>query len=223
MIDIQNIKNRYSIIGNNLVLTRSLEVAAHVAGTDMSVLITGESGVGKDVFSKIIHENSSRKHKNLVSVNCGAIPEGTIESELFGHVKGAFTSADKDRKGYFEMADGGTIFLDEIGELPLAMQAKLLRVLESGEMMRVGSSEIKKVNVRVIAATNVDMAKAIKEDRFKKVLLDNGGFSEGTLEIYVDRKTGVNYLFCQQGYAGGLCVMVDREGKPIVSPLPVED
>ena len=195
MIDIQNIKNRYSIIGNNLVLTRSLEVAAHVAGTDMSVLITGESGVGKDVFSKIIHENSSRKHKNLVSVNCGAIPEGTIESELFGHVKGAFTSADKDRKGYFEMADGGTIFLDEIGELPLAMQAKLLRVLESGEMMRVGSSEIKKVNVRVIAATNVDMAKAIKEGKFREDLY----YRLNQISIYLpplrERKEDIELLF----------------------------
>lgn len=195
MIDIQNIKNRYSIIGNNLVLTRSLEVAAHVAATDMSVLITGESGVGKDVFSKIIHENSSRKHKNLVSVNCGAIPEGTIESELFGHVKGAFTSADKDRKGYFEMADGGTIFLDEIGELPLAMQAKLLRVLESGEMMRVGSSEIKKVNVRVIAATNVDMAKAIKEGKFREDLY----YRLNQISIYLpplrERKEDIELLF----------------------------
>lgn len=195
MIDIQNIKNRYSIIGNNLELNHSLSVAVQVATNDLSVLITGESGVGKDVFSKIIHENSSRKHKNLVAVNCGAIPEGTIESELFGHVKGAFTSADKDRKGYFEMADGGTIFLDEIGELPLAMQAKLLRVLQSGEMMRVGSSETKKVNVRVVAATNMDITKAIKEGKFRTDLY----YRLNQIPIYLpplrERKEDIELLF----------------------------
>ena len=152
-MDIKNIKLRYDIIGNDPRLELALNKAIQVAPTDLSILITGESGVGKDVFSRIIHENSLRKHvrqgRGLISVNCGAIPEGTIESELFGHVKGAFTGADKNRKGYFEEADGGTIFLDEIGELPLAMQVKLLRVLENGEIIPVGSSTAQKIDVRV--------------------------------------------------------------------------
>jgi transcriptional regulator with PAS, ATPase and Fis domain len=169
--DIKSLKNKYKIVGNDEELSRSLSVAVQVAPTDMSILIMGESGVGKDVFSKIIHENSSRKHGKIVSVNCGAIPEGTIESELFGHVKGAFTSADKDRKGYFEEADKSTIFLDEVGELPLSMQAKLLRVLDSGEMMRVGSSTVKKVDVRVIAATNVDMIKAVEKVNLERICI----------------------------------------------------
>ena len=163
-MNIENIKLRYDIIGNDPKLLLALNKAIQVAPTDLSILITGESGVGKDVFSRIIHENSLRKHvrqgKGLIAVNCGAIPEGTIESELFGHVKGAFTGADKNRKGYFEEADGGTIFLDEIGELPLAMQVKLLRVLENGEIMPVGSSTAQKINVRVVAATNIDIVEA---------------------------------------------------------------
>ena len=173
MVDIETIKNRYRIIGNADALNRAIDIAVQVARTDMSILITGESGVGKEVFSRIIHENSLRgksaKNK-LIPVNCGAIPEGTIESELFGHVKGAFTSADRDRKGYFEVADKGTIFLDEVGELPLNMQAKLLRVLESGEIIRVGSSEPQKVDVRVVAATNVDIVKAIRDGKFREDL-----------------------------------------------------
>ena len=173
-MDLQQIKQRYDIIGNDPKLMLALNKAVQVAPTDLSILITGESGVGKDVFSRIIHENSTRKHarqgRGLISVNCGAIPEGTIESELFGHVKGAFTGADKNRKGYFEEADGGTIFLDEIGELPLAMQVKLLRVLENGEIIPVGSSMAQKINVRVVAATNMDILDAVRNGRFREDL-----------------------------------------------------
>ena len=173
-MDIQTLKQRYDIIGNDPRLLLALNKAIQVAPTDLSILITGESGVGKDVFSRLIHENSLRKHvrqgHGLISVNCGAIPEGTIESELFGHVKGAFTGADKNRKGYFEEADGGTIFLDEIGELPLAMQVKLLRVLENGEIMPVGSSTAQKIDVRVVAATNIDIAEAARSGRFREDL-----------------------------------------------------
>ena len=173
-MDIQTLKQRYDIIGNDPRLLQALNKAIQVAPTDLSILITGESGVGKDVFSRIIHENSLRKHvrqgRGLISVNCGAIPEGTIESELFGHVKGAYTGADKNRKGYFEEADGGTIFLDEIGELPLAMQVKLLRVLENGEIIPVGSSTAQKINVRVVAATNIDIVEAVRNGRFREDL-----------------------------------------------------
>lgn len=173
-MDIQTLKLRYGIIGNDPKLLLALNKAIQVAPTDLSILVTGESGVGKDIFSRIIHENSLRKHAKqgtgLVSVNCGAIPEGTIESELFGHKKGAFTGADKDRKGYFEEADGGTIFLDEIGELPLAMQVKLLRVLENGEIIPVGSSTALKVNVRIVAATNIDLVTAVRNGRFREDL-----------------------------------------------------
>ena len=173
-MDLQTLKLRYGIIGNDPKLLLALNKAIQVAPTDLSILITGESGVGKDIFSRIIHENSLRKHvrqgKGLVSVNCGAIPEGTIESELFGHVKGAFTGAEKNRKGYFEEADGGTIFLDEIGELPLAMQVKMLRVLENGEIIPVGSSTAIKVNVRVVAATNIDLVAAVRNGRFREDL-----------------------------------------------------
>ncbi len=173
-MDLNTLKLRYGIIGNDPKLLMALHKAIQVAPTDLSILINGESGVGKDVFSRIIHENSLRKHakqgKGLVSVNCGAIPEGTIESELFGHVKGAFTGADRNRKGYFEEADGGTIFLDEIGELPLSMQVKLLRVLENGEIIPVGSSTAQKVNVRVVAATNVDLVAAVRNGRFREDL-----------------------------------------------------
>ena len=171
-MDIQKIMLRYGIIGKDSKLLMALSKAVQVAPTDLSILITGESGVGKDVFSRLIHDGSERSGKKgrLVSVNCGAIPEGTIESELFGHVKGAFTGADKDRKGYFEEADGGTIFLDEVGELPLAMQVKLLRVLENGEILPVGSSTSRKVDVRVVAATNVDLLAAVHNGRFREDL-----------------------------------------------------
>ena len=169
-MDIQTIKNRYDIIGNDPKLILAINKAIQVAPTDLSILVTGESGVGKEIFARMIHDNSARKHKKLVSVNCGAIPEGTIESELFGHIKGSFTGADKDRKGYFEEADGGTIFLDEVGELPLSMQVKLLRVLENGEIIPVGSSSARKINVRVVAATNVDLLAAIRNGHYREDL-----------------------------------------------------
>ena len=168
--EVQRMKQRFRIIGNSPELNRAIDVAMQVAHTDLSVLITGESGSGKDIFPRIIHENSLRKTKKYLAVNCGAIPEGTIDSELFGHVKGAFTNAINDRKGYFADANGGTIFLDEVAELPLATQARLLRVLESGEFIRVGSSEVEKTDVRIVAATNVDLLKAIEQGRFREDL-----------------------------------------------------
>lgn len=167
---IQEVKQRFSIIGNTASLNRAIDTAIQVAPTNLSVLITGESGVGKEIFPQIIHHYSARKHEKYIAVNCGAIPEGTIDSELFGHKKGAFTSATSDRKGYFEEANNGTIFLDEVGELPLSTQVRLLRVLETGEIMRVGSSEVKKVNVRVVAATNVKLSKAIQNGNFREDL-----------------------------------------------------
>lgn len=166
----QAIKQRYGIIGNSVKLNRAIDIAKKVASTDLSVLITGESGVGKEAFSKIIHQLSLRKHEKFIAVNCGAIPEGTIDSELFGHVKGSFTGASENRKGYFETVDGGTIFLDEIGEMPLGTQARILRVLESGEFIRVGDSEIKKVDVRVIAATNVNLLDMVNKGQFREDL-----------------------------------------------------
>lgn len=198
-MDNRNIKLRYDIIGNDPRLEMALYKAIQVAPTDLSILITGESGVGKDVFSRIIHENSQRKHARqghgLISVNCGAIPEGTIESELFGHVKGAFTGADRSRKGYFEEADGGTIFLDEVGELPLAMQVKLLRVLENGEIIPVGSSTAQKIDVRVVAATNVDIVEAVRQGRFRQDLY----YRLNQFSIYLpplrERKDDIPLLF----------------------------
>ena len=169
-MDIQLVKQRFSIIGNAPELNRAIDIAVQVAPTDLSVLITGESGVGKESFPQIIHQFSHRKHGPYIAVNCGAIPEGTIDSELFGHEKGSFTGALADRKGYFEVADGGTIFLDEVGELPLSTQARLLRVLESGEFIRVGSSKIMKTDVRIVAATNMKMVEAINTNRFREDL-----------------------------------------------------
>ena len=169
-MDIQGIKQRFEIIGNASSLNRAIEVAVQVAPTDLSVLITGESGTGKEIFPQIIHQYSSRKHGKYIAVNCGAIPEGTIDSELFGHEKGAFTGALADRKGYFQEADGGTIFLDEIGELPLSTQVRLLRVLETGEFIKVGSSKVIKTNVRLIAATNVNIPEAIDGGKFREDL-----------------------------------------------------
>ena len=169
-MDIQEIKQRFGIIGNAPELNRAIEVAIQVAPTDLSVLISGESGVGKESFPQIIHSYSHRKHGKYIAINCGAIPEGTIDSELFGHEKGSFTGALTDRKGYFEVTDGGTLFLDEIGELPISTQVRLLRVLESGEFIRVGSSQVQKTNVRVIAATNFDLTKAIREGQFREDL-----------------------------------------------------
>lgn len=168
--EIQSVKNKFGIVGADPALNRAIDVAVQVASTDLSVLVTGESGVGKERFPQIIHQYSARKHNKYIAVNCGAIPEGTIDSELFGHVKGSFTGATSDRKGYFEEANGGTIFLDEVGELPLSTQVRLLRVLEAGEYMKVGSSEVYKTNVRVVAATNLDMPRAISEGRFREDL-----------------------------------------------------
>ena len=194
-MDIQSVKTRFGILGNNPQLNKALEIALQVSVTNMSVLVTGESGVGKEVFSKIIHQYSSRKHNKYIAVNCGAIPEGTIESELFGHVKGAFTSADRDRKGYFSEADKGTIFLDEVGELPLSMQAKLLRVLESGEFLPVGSSKLQRVDVRIVAATNVNLLDAINKGRFREDLY----YRLSQVSIYVpplrERKDDIYLLF----------------------------
>ena len=169
-MDIQQVKQRFAIIGNSPELNRAIDVAVQVAPTDLSVLVTGESGVGKESFPQIIHQFSHRKHGPYIAVNCGAIPEGTIDSELFGHEKGSFTGALADRKGYFEVADGGTIFLDEVGELPLSTQARLLRVLETGEFIRVGSSKTMKTNVRIVAATNVNLAEAITNNHFREDL-----------------------------------------------------
>ena len=167
---IQSVKQQFGIIGHDPELLRAIDTAIQVAHTDLTVLITGESGVGKEYFPQIIHQNSVRKHAKYFAVNCGAIPEGTIDSELFGHVKGAFTDAVSERKGYFSEADGGTIFLDEVGELPLATQARLLRVLENGEFLRVGSSKVEKTNVRIVCATNVNLPEAISEGRFREDL-----------------------------------------------------
>ncbi len=169
-IDIQSIKQRFGIIGNSPLLNHAIQVAVQVAPTDMTVLITGESGSGKESFSKIIHQLSPRKHGQFIAINCGAIPEGTIDSELFGHEKGSFTGAQEARKGYFEVTDGGTIFLDEIGEMPLGTQARLLRVLENGEFIKVGSSKVQKTDVRVVVATNVNLINAVEKGRFREDL-----------------------------------------------------
>ncbi|MBP3588997.1 MAG: sigma-54 factor interaction domain-containing protein, partial [Muribaculaceae bacterium] len=168
--DVQQAKMRLGIVGSAPALTQAVARAIRVAPIDLSVLIIGESGTGKEFFPKIIHQYSARKHAKYIAVNCGAIPEGTIDSELFGHEKGAFTGALASRKGYFEEADGGTIFLDEVAELPLTTQARLLRVLESGEFIKVGSSQVQRTNIRVVAATNVDMARAVAEGRFREDL-----------------------------------------------------
>lgn len=194
-VDLQTIKQRFGIIGNNAVLNRGIEVAVQVALTDLSVLITGESGVGKEHFPKIIHQYSARKHGPYFAINCGAIPEGTIDAELFGHTKGAFTDAKSERKGYFEIANGGTLFLDEVGELPLSTQARLLRVLETGEFIRMGSSEVQKTDVRVVAATNLDIPRAIEAGRFREDLY----YRLNTIEIKVpalrERKDDIPLLF----------------------------
>ena len=193
--ELQAVKQRFGIIGNNSLLNRAIDIAVQVANTDLSVLITGESGVGKENFPQIIHQYSYRKHNSFIAINCGAIPEGTIDSELFGHEKGAFTSATSDRKGYFEVADGGTIFLDEVGELPLSTQVRLLRVLEAGEFMRVGSSKVQKTNVRVVAATNVNMLEAIQNNKFREDLY----YRLNAVPIYVpplrERKEDILLLF----------------------------
>ncbi len=193
--ELQNIKNRFGIIGNYPALNRALEKAIQVAPTDISVLVIGESGVGKEFIPKIIHSESKRKHQPYIVVNCGAIPEGTIDSELFGHEKGAFTGATATRKGYFEVADGGTIFLDEVGELPLQTQVRLLRVLESGEFMKVGSSQVQKTNVRIVAATNVNMMKAIHDGRFREDLFYRLNTVQIDMPPLRERKGDIHLLF----------------------------
>ena len=193
--ELLTVKQRFGIIGNTEALNTAIEVAMRVATTDLSVLVTGESGVGKEFFPQIIHSCSARKHKKYIPVNCGAIPEGTIDSELFGHEKGSFTGAIDSRKGYFEEADGGTIFLDEVGELPISTQVRLLRVLQTGEFMRVGSTKVLKTNVRVVAATNNDLLKAINEGRFREDLY----YRLNTIPIKVpplrERKGDIHLLF----------------------------
>ncbi|MBT8260433.1 MAG: sigma-54-dependent Fis family transcriptional regulator [Flavobacteriaceae bacterium] len=195
MESIQAIKQRFGIIGNDSGLNRAIEKAIQVAPTDISVLVTGESGVGKESIPKIIHQLSHRKHGKYIAVNCGAIPEGTIDSELFGHEKGSFTGATQTRSGYFEVADGGTIFLDEVGELPLTTQVRLLRVLENGEFIKVGSSKVQKTNVRIVAATNVNMFEAIEKERFREDLY----YRLSTVEIHLpalrERKEDIHLLF----------------------------
>ena len=195
MTDLQSIKTRFGIIGNFPVLNRALQKAIQVAPTDISVLVMGESGVGKEFIPKIIHGESRRKHQPYIVVNCGAIPEGTIDSELFGHEKGAFTGATSTRKGYFEVADGGTIFLDEVGELPVQTQVRLLRVLESGEFMKVGSSQVQKTNVRIVAATNVNMLKAINDGRFREDLYYRLNTVQIDMPPLRDRKGDIHLLF----------------------------
>lgn len=194
-MNIQEIKQRFGIIGNNPLLDRAIDVARQVAPTDLSVLINGESGTGKEAFPQIIHQNSSRKHGQYIAVNCGAIPEGTIDSELFGHEKGSFTGAHEARKGYFEVADGGTIFLDEVGELPLPTQARLLRVLETGEYIKVGSSKVQKTNVRVVAATNIDFTLAIEKGKFREDLYYRLNTVPINLPPLRERKDDIHLLF----------------------------
>ena len=193
--ELQSLKNRYDIIGNDPALNRALEVALAVAPTDITVLVTGESGVGKENIPKIIHQNSARKSGKYFAINCGAIPEGTIDSELFGHEKGSFTGAHEMRRGYFEEADGGTLFLDEIGELPMASQAKLLRVLQSGEFIRVGSSKVLKTDVRVIAATNVNLFHAVSKGKFREDLYYRLNAVSITMPALRERPDDINLLF----------------------------
>ena len=224
-MELQNIKNRFGIIGNSPALNHALSVAVQVAATDLTVLINGESGVGKEVFSQIIHSLSSRKHNPFIAVNCGAIPEGTIDSELFGHEKGSFTGAVDARKGYFETVNGGTIFLDEIGEMPLGTQARLLRVLETGEFIRVGSSKVQKTDVRVIAATNKELLEYTQNNKFREDLY----YRLNTVPIRVpalrDRKEDIVLLF--RKFAADFAeryktapVQLDEEAKQLLISYP---
>ena len=194
-MDLTSVKQRFGIIGNDSGLNCALEIALRVAATDLSVLVTGESGVGKEFFPQIIHANSARKHGNYIAVNCGAIPEGTIDSELFGHEKGAFTGATEARKGYFEVADGGTIFLDEVAELPHTTQVRLLRVLQTGEFIRVGASKAGKTNVRVVAATNINLREAVAEGRFREDLYYRLNTVPITIPPLRERKGDIYLLF----------------------------
>ena len=195
MESVQSIKQRFAIIGNSPSLNRAIEKAIQVAPTDISVLVTGESGVGKESIPKIIHQLSHRKHNKYIAVNCGAIPEGTIDSELFGHEKGAFTGATQTRAGYFEVADGGTIFLDEVGELPLTTQVRLLRVLENGEFLKVGSSKVQKTDVRIVAATNVNMFEAIEKEKFREDLYYRLSTVDINLPPLRERQEDIHLLF----------------------------
>ena len=194
-MDVQSIKQRFGIIGNSPLLDRAIDVAIQVAPTDLSVLINGESGTGKEVMPQVIHQLSTRKHARFIAVNCGAIPEGTMDSELFGHEKGSFTGAHDTRKGYFEVANGGTIFLDEVAEMPLQTQVRLLRVLETGEILRVGSSKVQKTDVRIVAATNINIAEAIKKGKFREDLY----YRLNTVPIYIPplrkRKEDIHLIF----------------------------
>ena len=214
-MQIQDIKQRFGIIGHHPALERAIDIARQVAPTDLSVLISGESGTGKEAFPQIIHQNSSRKHGAYIAVNCGAIPEGTIDSELFGHEKGSFTGAHEARKGYFEVANGGTIFLDEVGELPLPTQARLLRVLESGEYIRVGSSKVQKTNVRVVAASNINFQMAIEKGKFREDLY----YRLNTVPIHLpplrERKEDIQLLF--RKFAGDFAA---KYKMPVVKLLP---
>ena len=193
--ELQTLKNKFDIIGNDPALNRALEIAVTVAPTDITVLVTGESGVGKENIPRIIHQNSPRRRGKYFAINCGAIPEGTVDSELFGHEKGSFTGANEMRKGYFEEADGGTLFLDEVGELPLATQARLLRVLQSGEFIRVGSSKVLKTDVRVVAATNVNLLHAVSKGKFREDLYYRLNAVAIFMPALRDRKTDINLLF----------------------------
>ena len=195
MVSLQALKQRFEIIGNNTGLNRALEKSIQVAPTDISLLVTGESGVGKEIIPKIAHQLSHRKHSKFIAVNCGAIPEGTIDSELFGHEKGAFTGATQTRAGYFEVADGGTIFLDEVGELPLTTQVRLLRVLENGEFIKVGSSKVQKTDVRIVAATNVNMQEAIRKNKFREDLYYRLSTVEINLPPLRERIDDIHLLF----------------------------
>ena len=214
-MDVQSIKRTFGIIGNDPQLLHAIEIAAQVANTDLTVLITGESGTGKDVFPKIIHQNRARKHGQYFAVNCGAIPEGTIDSELFGHEKGSFTGAIAERKGYFEIANEGTLFLDEVGELPLSTQARLLRVLENGEYIRVGGSKVMKTNVRVVAATNVDLPMAIQKGKFREDLY----YRLNTIPIHIpalrERKDDIHLLF--RKFASDFA---ERSHMPVITLTP---
>ncbi|MEN9497575.1 MAG: hypothetical protein RL750_474 [Bacteroidota bacterium] len=225
MSDLQSIKNRFGIIGNAPALNFALQVAEQVAATDLTVLITGESGVGKEVFSQIIHSLSARKHNSFIAVNCGAIPEGTIDSELFGHEKGSFTGAVESRKGYFETVNGGTIFLDEVGELPLGTQARLLRVLETGEYIRVGSSKVQRTDVRVVAATNRELLERVQEGKFREDLY----YRLNTVPIRVpalrDRSEDIHLLFRKfsADFANkykAASIQLDEEAQKILNEYP---
>ncbi len=212
---LQDIKNRFGIIGSSPVLDRSIDIAKQVAPTDLSVLINGESGTGKEVFPQIIHQFSSRKHGQYIAVNCGAIPEGTIDSELFGHEKGAFTGANEARKGYFEVANGGTIFLDEVAEMPLPTQARLLRVLESGEYIKVGSSKVQKTDVRIVAATNVQLQMAIEKGKFREDLFYRLNTVPIVLPPLRERKEDIHLLF--RKFASDFSV---KYRMPVIKLLP---